>query len=91
MKEKEGVKRNRMNACETYIAIMKGYCAMSMFNLPIGFKLGGWLFSPCVLFMACFVETFSAIRLSQAAREAEIYNYPDLVEYVLGKTGRNVI
>ena len=64
IKEGKGTKRKRMDACETYFAIMKGYCTMSMFNLPIGFKFGGWLFSPLVLFMACFVETFSAIRLT---------------------------
>ena len=89
--ESKGQKRDRMGACMSYFAIIKGYCTMSMFNLPIGFKYGGWLFSPLVLFMACFVETFSAVRLCQAAREAEIYNYPDLVEYVLGKTARGVI
>lgn len=80
-----------MGACASYFAVIKGYCTMSMFTLPIGFKYGGWLFSPLVLFMAFFVETFSAVRLCQAAREAEIYNYPDLVEYVLGKTARYII
>ena len=63
MKEAEGQKRNRMSACMTYFAIMNGYTTMSIFSLPIGFRYGGWLFSPLVLLLACFVETFAAVRL----------------------------
>jgi amino acid permease len=52
---------------------MNGYTTMSLFTLPIGFKYGGWLFSPIILLLACFVETFAAVRLIQCAREVEIY------------------
>ena len=86
VKEPEGTKRNRMNACMTYFAIMNGYTTMALFTLPIGFRYGGWLFSPLVLIFCCFTETFAAIRLIQAARVAEIYSYTDLVEFSLGKT-----
>ena len=83
---KDDDKRTRMNACMTYFAIMNGYTTMSLFTLPIGFKYGGWIFSPIVLLVACFVETFAAVRLIQAARVAKIYSYTDLVEFQLGKT-----
>lgn len=72
----------------TYFAIMNGYTTMSLFTLPIGFKYGGYVFSPFILILACVVETFAAVRLIQAARESQIYQYTDLVEYALGKTYR---
>jgi hypothetical protein len=75
-----------MNACMTYFAIVNGYTTISIFTIPIGFKYGGWLFSPLILLWACFVETFAAIRLIQAAQAVEIYQYTDLVEYSLGRT-----
>lgn len=75
-----------MTACETYFAIIKGYTTISLFTLPIGFKYGGWLFSPLVLAFSCFIETTSAIKLSQAAAATRIYSYTDLVEYTFGRT-----
>jgi amino acid permease len=67
------------------MALIKGYTTMNIFLLPIGFKAGGWLFSPIVLIISCFFETLSAIKLSEAAHKVKIYNYPDLVEYCFGK------
>ena len=58
-----------MSACMTFFAIMKGYTTVSLFSLPIGFKYGGWLFSPLILIWSCFIETYSAIKLSEAANE----------------------
>jgi len=79
-----------MNACMTYFAIVNGYTTISIFTIPIGFKYGGWLFSPIILAWACFVETFAAVRLIQAARECQIFQYTDMVEYSLGKTYKQV-
>ena len=67
--EKDGQRRYKMNACETYFAILKGYTTISLFGLPIGFKYGGWLFSPCVLIFSCFIEGTLAIRLCQVAHQ----------------------
>ena len=64
IKESPGQRRDRMGAMATYFAIIKGYCTNSMNTLPIGFKYGGWLFSPAILLVAWSVETFSAVRLS---------------------------
>ena len=75
----------------TYFAIIKGYTTISLFTLPIGFKYGGWLFSPLILIFSCVVETISAMKLSQAANATGIYSYTDLVEFAFGKTVKNVI
>ena len=78
------IKRKRMNWCQTFFAVIKGYTTLNIFLLPIGFKEGGWLFSPIALIIACTFETLSAIKLSEAAHKVKIYNYPDLVEYCFG-------
>ena len=62
-KDNPKIKRNRMNGFQTYFAIIKGYTTMNIFMLPIGFKEGGWLFSPFPLIFMCIVEALGAIRL----------------------------
>ena len=63
---------------------------MNIFFMPIGFREGGWLFSPFALIFACFFESICAIKLCSAARSVGIYNYPDLVEYTFGRTAKNI-
>ena len=75
-----------MNGCSTFFAIIKAYTSMNVFVLPIGFKEGGWLFSPIVLIISCFFEALSAYKLAQAANKLRIYRYQDLVEHALGST-----
>ena len=84
----EGEKRDKMGRATSYFAIIKGYTTMSIFTIPIGFKFGGWLFSPLILIFVCFFETTMAIKLSGVAHQVGIYHYPDLVEYAFGKTTR---
>ena len=79
-----------MNGFQTFFACIKGYTTLSIFMIPIAFKEGGWLFSLFPLIIMCIIETTSAVRLIQSARNVGIYNYPDLVEYALGPTYRNV-
>ena len=79
-----------MGSFATFCAIIKAYTTMNIFLLPIGFKEGGWLFSPCVLIIACFFETISAIKLTECAHQIKVYNYPDIVEYAFGPTAKVV-
>lgn len=81
-------KRDKMGSVTSYFAIIKAYTTMNIFTIPIGFKYGGWLFSPIILAFVCFFETTMAIKLSTVAHSVRIYHYPDLVEYAYGKTTR---
>ena len=74
-----------MGSFATFFAILKAYASLNIFVMPIGFKEGGWLFSPFALIVACFFEGTCAIKLCTAAHLVKIYNYPDLVEYTFGK------
>jgi hypothetical protein len=35
----------KMNALQTYMALIKGYCGMCLFLIPKAFWNGGWVFS----------------------------------------------
>ena len=84
--DNSNIKRNKMGCFSTFFAILKSYTTLNIFNLPIGFKYGGWLFSPIMLAIACLFETTCAVKLTRAAHKHQIYNYPELVEYALGPT-----
>ena len=86
----ESSRRERMGNITTFFAIIKGYTTFSIFTLPIGFKYGGYLFSPLILILVCFFETTMAIKLSKVAYSYKIYHYPDLVEYAFGKSVRYI-
>ena len=73
-----------MGCFSTFFAILKAYTTLNVFTIPIGFKCGGWLFSPIVLIIACFFEMTTALMLTESAHEVGIYNYPALVGYALG-------
>ena len=45
-------KGKKMNAFETYIAIIKGYCALMILVLPRAFGRGGYIFSPIVMMLS---------------------------------------
>lgn len=84
------VKRNRMGCCSSFFSVIKAYTTLNIFLLPIGFKSGGYLFSPIILVVAWFFELTCAIKVTEAAHVAKIYSYPDLVEYALGPTYNHV-
>ena len=77
-----------MGSVSTYFAIMKAYTTMNIFLLPIGFRNGGWLLSPLALILACFFETYSAVKLCDVANQVKIYNYPDIVDYAFGPVAK---
>jgi Transmembrane amino acid transporter protein len=82
------IKRNKMNGWQTFFAIIKGYTTINIFMLPIGFRCGGWLFSPIMLVIQAIFETIGAVKVTQSALKTQIYSYPDLVEYAFGRKAR---
>lgn len=79
-----------MTPLQAFFAIIKGYTTMNIFMLPIGFKAGGWLFSPIMLIISATFEATCAIKLTTAANQVQIYQYTDLVEFCFGRNVKNV-
>ena len=53
----------KMNAFETYIAIIKGYVGAGILFMPKNFSNGGWAFSTLCLVISCWLSTICAIKL----------------------------
>lgn len=58
------IKRNKMGSWQTFFALIKGYTTLNLFMLPIGFKNGGWLFSPLILIFCATFEIIGAVKIS---------------------------
>lgn len=50
----DGQKR-KMTAFETYVALIKGYCAIIILLLPKTFSHGGYVFSPICLIVSAII------------------------------------
>lgn len=58
-----------MNAFETYIAIIKGYCALMILVLPRAFSRGGYVFSPIVMMVSGAIQMYCALKLVAAGQK----------------------
>ena len=80
-----------MNACDTYIALLKGYCALVVLVLPLSFAKGGYAFSALALLISGVIQCYTATLLVAAAKHFGIINFGKLAEKALGPIGKNVI
>lgn len=76
---------------ETYIALIKGYSAMTILLLPKAFANGGWLASSVFLIVSGIVTTSCAIKLVEAGLKLEVYSYSLIVEKTFGKVGKVIL
>jgi len=53
----------KMNAFETYVAIIKGYCALMVLVLPRAFERGGYVLSPIIMICSSAVQVTCALKL----------------------------
>ena len=77
----------KIGCFETYIAMIKAYCAINVLLLPKAFANGGYILSPIAMFVATLFEALCALRLCKIAGQFEIYSYQLLMEKALGKWG----
>ena len=80
-----------MTPFETYIALLKGYCTLSVILIPKAFFHGGWLASALFELGSAVLTTICAIKLVQAGLLLKIYSYQLIVEKAFGSTGRTAL
>ena len=64
--EEVDVKKAKMNAFETYVAIIKGYCALMILVLPRSFQNGGYAMSVAVMGVSAYIQYICALKLVKA-------------------------
>lgn len=68
----------------SYIAVMKGYAALSILTLPKAFVDGGWLISGIFLTLSGIINCIACVKLVDTGMAANLYSYPLVVEKFLG-------
>ena len=78
----------KMNAFETYIAVIKGYCALMILVLPRAFVRGGYLLSPLILGISGALQAYCALKLVRAGQALNLPSYSLITLKVLGPTAK---
>ena len=80
--------KQKMSPKETYVALLKGYCAITILMMPKAFLNGGWAASAAMQIGSAVITTVCAIKLVQAGLKYKLYSYSLIVEKALGTKGR---
>ena len=65
----------KMGTFQTFIGMIKSYCAINLLLLPKAFANGGYALSVSAMILATFFEALCAFRLSTVARKYKVYSY----------------
>ena len=80
-----------MTPFETYIALIKGYCVLSVLISPKAFVNGGYGVSGIFIAGSGIVSLLACLKLVDAGLATNIYSYPLVVEKILGKKSRVIV
>ena len=80
----------KLSYFETYIAVIKGYCAILIILLPKSFSNGGYIFSPIAMLLSGFVTTICVQKLVQTGLKYDVFSYSLICQKVLGKQGKMI-
>lgn len=74
----------RLTAFQTYIALIKGYCAILVLVLPKAFTRGGYLVSPACIIISGMIQMIAANKLVQAGKSLGLKSYSLITLKLLG-------
>ena len=80
-----------MNAFQTYIAIIKGYCGAILLFTPKAYANGGLIWSNLVLVVSGGFTTVCALKLIQIAKKYQCYSYSKITKKALGWKGKLIL
>ena len=82
---------SKMSAFETYIAVIKGYCALMILVLPRAFVRGGYLLSPVLLAISGALQAYCALKLVRAGQALNLPSYSLITLKALGPTAKGAL
>lgn len=83
--------KQKLTPFETYIALIKGYCCLSVLLVPKAFTNGGWGLSSIFMVFSGLISLWACNKLVETGLATRIYSYPLVVEKILGKKSRLVL
>lgn len=78
----------KLTPFETYIAVIKGYCATLILFIPHSFVNGGWAMTSFAFLFSVTISAICVLKLVDSALQTKIYSYSGLVEHVLGRKAK---
>ena len=91
MKIDRGSVRKKLSNFETYVALMKGYCVLSILLCPKAFSNAGWGMASIFIISSGVISLLACNMLVDTGLSLKIYSYPLIVQQVLGKKWRVVL
>ena len=85
---KSAEKVTKMSNFDTYIALIKGYCVLSVLLIPKAFSNGGWGISAIFLLTSGYFSMIACLKLVDVGLQLNLYSYSLAVEKALGKNAR---
>ena len=89
--EKISNKIKKLTPFETYIALIKGYCVMTIIMIPKGFQTGGWLVSGIMLAISGILTTVCVTKLVESGLKVNLFSYSLVTQRAFGKKGRAIL
>jgi len=86
--EQHREKVKKLSPAETYLALIKGYCAVSVVLIPKAFVNGGWGASTIFLVSSGVLSLVCCLKLADVGLNLNLYSYPLAIERVLGRKSR---
>lgn len=77
-----------LSAFQTYIALIKGYCALLVLVLPKAFTRGGYLFSPACIILSGVIQAIAANKLVRAGQSLGLKSYSLITLKLLGSRAK---
>lgn len=83
--------RKKMTAFETYVALIKGYCALMILVLPKSFTHGGYVFSPICLLLSATLQVVAGVKLVKTGQSLGLTSYSLITLKVLGPKAKKLL
>ena len=91
MKLDRNTVKTKLTNFETYIALLKGYCVISVLLCPKAFVNAGWGMASIFILASGVISLLACNELVDTGLSLKIYSYPLIVQQVLGKKWRIVL
>ena len=86
--QKVSSKVKKLTPLETYIALIKGYCVITIIMLPKAFVNGGWAISAAMLLVCGILTTLCVTKLVDSGLAVNLFSYSLVAERAFGWKGK---
>ena len=81
----------KLSACETYIALIKGYSVLALLVTPRAFANGGYIFVAAIEIFSAILTTYCIMKLVDVGLYYDSFSYSSVVQKAFGKRIRFVL